>query len=42
MCISIPPGKDSSKMYTSSTIANSRRMPNEINKNGDIAKVKIL
>ena len=29
-------------MYTSGTIANSQRMPTELNKNGAIAKVGIL
>ena len=31
-----------SKMYTSGTIANSQRTPTKINKNGVIAKVRIL
>ena len=31
-----------SKMYTPGTIANSQRIPNKINKNGAIAKVRIL
>ena len=31
-----------SKMYTPGTIANSQRIPTKINKNGAIAKVRIL
>ena len=36
------PSCGNSKMYTSGTIANSQKMPTEINKNDVIAKVKIL
>ena len=33
---------EDSKMYTPDTIANSQRIPIKINKNGAIAKVRIL
>ena len=39
-CISSSRGD--SKMYTPGTIANSKRMPTKINKNGAITKVRIL
>ena len=38
----IVPHLPENKMYTPDTIANSQRMPTKINKNGAIAKVKIL
>ena len=39
-CISSSRGD--SKMYTPDTITNSQRIPTKINKNGAIAKVRIL
>ena len=49
MCKSVSSGRKvnlfflrDNKMYTSGTIANSQMMPTKINKNGAIAKVRIL
>ena len=46
-CVHLPSGRivshlPENKMYTPDTIANSQRMTTKINKNGAIAKIKIL